>query len=289
MEIALVTCSRLPDLDPDDAPLVAALGAAGTRARPVVWDDDAVRWEAFDLALIRSTWDYHHRRDEFLAWVDRAGAATRLVNPPAAIRWNSHKGYLLELAARGFPVTPTVLLARGQGADLAAILAARGWGEAVIKPAVSADSFATVRTTAGDPAEGQAHLDEHLRSRDMLVQRYLPAVVEPGERCLVWLGGRYSHTIRKRSKFLGGRWVGPEGVALEPEADELALAERLAREPELRDTAYARIDVCRDPEGRSCLMELELIEPTLFFLVREGAAERLVEALLARPGISTRS
>src|SRR5688500_18001474 len=107
MRIALVTYRRLPDLDPDDRPLASVLARRGHEVTAALWDDPALDWGSFDLALLRSTWDYFHRRDEFLAWAARAAAATRLWNPVDLVRWNSHKSYLVDLRGRGVAVIPT--------------------------------------------------------------------------------------------------------------------------------------------------------------------------------------
>ena len=105
--IALATCAVLPDLAADDRPLLAGLRAAGADARAVVWDDPEVDWSAFDLVVLRSTWDYAKRRDEFLAWAERAAHVTRFANPYPVVRWNSDKHYLLQLAEAGVAVVPT--------------------------------------------------------------------------------------------------------------------------------------------------------------------------------------
>ncbi|MEO8504946.1 MAG: hypothetical protein ABI609_13695 [Acidobacteriota bacterium] len=281
MRIALVSMTVLDQDDFDEVPLARALEARGFESVRVGWDDPRVDWSGFDAALLRSTWDYHHRRDEFLLWARRAAAETRLFNPPDLIEWNSHKFYLRELEHAGIAIVPTVFLERGSAADLPAILEHEGWDAAVIKPAVSADSFATERAERLSPEAGQRHLDQHLAERDMLVQVYMPAVVEPGERCLVAIDGEVSHAVRKRSKFLGGRHAGPEGVPVPVEADEGSAAENILKRighPPL----YARIDLIRDGDGVPRLMELELVEPSLFFAARPGAAEALVEALASR-------
>src|SRR5258708_3751238 len=107
MRIALVTYSVLPQLHEDDRLLIAPLERRGVEVVPAVWDDAAVEWARFDACVIRSTWDYTFRRAEFCAWTERLEGVTRLWNPPAIVRWNAHKGYLRELAARGAPVLPT--------------------------------------------------------------------------------------------------------------------------------------------------------------------------------------
>jgi len=282
MRIALVTYRRLPDLDPDDRPLADVLARQGHQVAAAIWDDPAVDWSWFDVALLRSTWDYFHRRDEFLAWAERAAAATRLLNPIALVRWNSHKSYLIELGRRGAEVIPTEIVPARSPLDVKSRMAANGWTRAVLKPAVSGDAYGTILVDEGGMAAAQAHADALLAERDVMLQPYFASVEEPGERCLVHIDGRFSHAVRKRSHFLGGRHAGPEGITVEAADDEREAAARVLRLAGAEDALYARVDLARDGEGRPCLMELELVEPTLFFTVAPGAAERMVDALEAR-------
>ena len=282
MRIALVTCRRLPDLDPDDRPLADVLARRGHHVAPAIWDDDAIDWASFDVALLRSTWDYFNRRDEFLAWATRVAAVTRLLNPLDLVHWNSHKSYLVGLRERGAPVIPTELVTAGSAVDVRHRMRAQGWKRAVLKPAVSADAFGTILVHESRTAEAQAHADALLAERDLMIQPYFSSVEEPGERCLVHIDGRFSHAIRKRSHFLGGRHVGPEGVAVDAAIDELDAAATILRLSGAENVLYARVDLARDDSGRPCLMELELVEPTLFFTIAPGAAERMADALEAR-------
>ena len=282
MRVALATFRGLPDLDPDDHPLRAALARRGHEVTAAVWDDPAIRWGAFDVVVLRSTWDYFHRRDEFLAWALWVTAKTRLLNPLALVRWNTHKSYLLELRTRGASVVPTEIALAGSRLDVAARMAALGWERAVVKPAVGADSFGTVLASPDTLAAAQAHADGLLRERDVMLQPYLRSVEEPGERCLVHIDGRYSHAVRKRSLFLGGRHAGPEGIAVEADADERAEAARVLSLAGANDALYARVDLARDEAGRPCLMELELTEPTLFLAGAPAAADALADAVERR-------
>jgi hypothetical protein len=282
LRVALVTCTNPPQEDFDAPPLLEALGARGHAAAIVAWDDPQVRWSGFDAALLRSTWDYYHRRAAFLAWAGQAARATRLLNPPEIVTWNTHKFYLRDLAARGVDIVPTEFVAAGTACDLEAACAARGWDEVVVKPAVSADSFATTRGARGALHAAQRHLEAHLPERDMLVQRYLPAVVEPGEHCLVFLDGRFSHAVRKRSLFLGGRHAGPEGITITAADDEIAAGRRVLAACLGPPPLYARVDLLRDEGGTPCVVELELVEPSLFFAARPASAADLVAGLEAR-------
>src|SRR6266404_3344198 len=147
--IALATYAKQPSLNEDDLLLVPALREFDVTAVPAVWDSPEVCWEEFQGVVVRSCWDYHHRLEEFLAWVTRLERAeVPLWNSPALLRWNSHKGYLRDLAARGVPIVPTRWLGRGRQVGLAQLLRDERWGDAVVKPAVSASATDTWRTSA---------------------------------------------------------------------------------------------------------------------------------------------
>lgn len=283
MRVALVSCLELDQPDHDFAPLRDAFTARGHEARNAAWDDPSVDWRGFDAALLRATWNYFHRRDAFLDWCERTAGVTRLLNPPAVARWNTHKFYLRDLEARGVPILPTLFVARGESLDLGRAMADRGWQAVVCKPAVSADSHGAFRVERGEAAQRQPDLDDFLTRRDMLVQRYLPTVVEPGERCHVVIDGHHSHAVRKRSLWLGGRHAGPEGVAVAIAADEREVVARaLAALPFVEPPLYARVDLLRDEAGTPRIMELELVEPSLFFAEGQGSAARLAAAVERR-------
>jgi glutathione synthase/RimK-type ligase-like ATP-grasp enzyme len=279
MELRIATCRPLPEPDPDEAPLLAALAERGVRARMAAWHDPAEDWDAPVPTVVRSTWDYVHRVDEFLAWSERAARAAPLWNPLAVVRWNLHKSYLRALAERDFPIVPTAVLARGARTSLAAILAERGWGDVVVKPAVSAASFGTLRAGHGELARGEAHLAALLAERDVLVQRYAPAVETSGERALVWIDGELTHAVRKAPRFTGGDEHVSGALPIAP--DERALAEGVLADL-AAELLYARVDVVRDEDGGLQLMELELVEPSLFLAQHPPALARLAAALAAR-------
>jgi hypothetical protein len=236
--------------------------------------------------LVRSCWDYHHRLEEFLAWVARLERAEVPVwNPPALLRWNSHKGYLRDLSARGIPIVPTRWLERGAPVDLAQLLRDAEWRDVVVKPAVSASAHGTWRTSVDAASADQRRLDELLRAGDVMVQPLMSEVRDPeeGEWSILFLGGRLSHAVLKRPAAGDYRvqWeFGGTAVTTAPPDTLLAdAAAVMAAVP--GDPLYARVDgVERD--GRLVLMELELIEPHLFLGWDAGAAARLAGAVGAR-------
>ena len=107
-DVLLATCRAWPEGEPGGDLLVAELGRCGLGAAWAVWDDASVDWAGARLVAVRSTWDYEHRREEFLAWARRVEEVTRLVNPAAVLEWNTDKRYLLDLAEAGLPVVPTL-------------------------------------------------------------------------------------------------------------------------------------------------------------------------------------
>jgi hypothetical protein len=278
MRVALATCVRKPEPDPDEEPLALALARAGADPQVVAWDDPAVRWDEFDVCVLRSTWNYPQRAEAFLAWADRVARATRLWNPREVVGWNVHKGYLRELAERGVPVVDTVHVPRGAAPSLARLLAGRGWRQAVVKPAVSAASFGTWRVGHVD-ADTQARFAGDVAARDTLVQPYMRAVEDHGERALVWIDGALTHAVRKSPRFAGQDEGASDALAIAE--DERSVAEA-ALAPLVGQLLYARVDVVRDDAGAPRVMELELIEPSLYLLQCPPALARLVAAITAR-------
>jgi O-ureido-D-serine cyclo-ligase len=287
--LALVTAARALGLDEDLPPLQRALGELDIAAEVVVWDDAAVAWQRFDAAVVRSTWDYFSRRDEFLAWVGRVAAATVLLNPPQVLRWSTDKRYLGELASAGVSIVPTTFVDAGAAVDLPPL------DDFIVKPAVSAGSNDTVRyRSAADRGAALAHVERLVAAgRTVMVQPYQRAVDEHGETALVYIEGRFSHAIRKGAIFAAG----PEMVGglfaretIEPRtpsdaelrAGEAAIAALPALLPGHTPLLFARVDLVPFTDGTPAVLELELCEPSLFLPYAAGAAERFAAAIARR-------
>ena len=280
MKIAFVTHPKHPEIEDDDRPLAAALARRGAVVLSASWDDPEFAWDKLDLALIRSTWDYHLRIDEFRAWLEHAEEQTRVVNPPGTLRWNLNKRYLTELRDKAVHVVPTAFVSIGEAASLEKICDEHGWRTVVLKPAISADSWETIRIEPDRYPEGQAYLERHRAAREIMIQPFVKDVEQGGEHSLMFFGGVYSHAVRKNSAFQGGRHVGPEGRPEDPGKDAVQMAGVVLAAAGVPEIPYARVDIARDDEGTPMLLELELFEPTLFFLERPGSEEQLADILL---------
>ncbi len=299
VKVALVTAREALALDADMPPLLLALRNQGATVDTPCWDDPDVDWSSYDVAVLRSTWDYADRLDEFLDWADRCSERTRLVNPPAIVRWNTDKHYLVHLAHAGVPVVPTLFVE--PGADAAAELSrflAGGSGaftvgscgafdQFVVKPAVGAGSRDAARYRTNERERAETHIARLLATgRSVMLQPYLDRVDDHGETAVIYIGGHYSHAIRKGPLLrLGDALVtglfAPEQITVrEPDAAERRVAEAAFRACSLDQPLYARIDLIHDQYGSPVVLELELTEPSLFFVYAPDAAGQFAETLL---------
>jgi glutathione synthase/RimK-type ligase-like ATP-grasp enzyme len=283
--VALATCSYFPEGEADDvdAGILEAVGGEWA-----VWDDPAVDWSAYDLVVIRSTWDYQGRRDEYLAWAERVG--DRLVNPYDVIAWNTDKRYLREVAEAGLPVVETALVEPGE-----AFVAPEG--EYVVKPTVSAGSRDTARfasSVAGDAERARALVAAiHAGGRTAMVQPYVASVDARGETATLFFDGAFSHAIHKgpllkpgaepTSEVFAAETIEPrEATAAERDVAERVLAWATERFGGGEPLAYARIDLVEDADGAPMLLELELTEPSLFFMGDAGRMSQFAAAVRRR-------
>ncbi|MCA5893362.1 hypothetical protein LEP48_08340 [Isoptericola sp. NEAU-Y5] len=297
--VGLATCSALPDLDDDDRLLLDALAERGVRAEPVVWDDPDIDWAAFDLVVVRSTWDYSPRRDEFLAWTQRV---PRLANPADVIAWNTDKGYLRVLEDAGVPVIPTIWLDPERHLSKRAVHTRMpAFGDFVVKPVVSAGAKDAGRyqpVSAQSRALAIKHAVELLDTgRAVMIQPYVMSVDTAGETGLVFVDGTLRHAVRKEALLTGPsqrndqpylrEQMGPaqatqEQVEVATRALEVA-AEALGLTAPL---LYARVDLVTRDDGTPLVIELELTEPSLWMTHDGGAGtlEAFTDAIVARLG-----
>ena len=276
MRVAVVRCRKLPnfvtwdipyveDLFTDDRLLIAAFAERGVEARSVVWSDPDVDWNQFDLALIRSTWDYIDERERFLSVLSEIDASScRLFNPLEAVRWNSDKSYLF---------------------DLQEAFVQQGWQSAVVKPTVGAGASDVRRVPSHEVARTLRQLKEDRAQQAFLVQPLVESVVSEGEWSFVYIDGQLSHVLRKKPAPGDYRAHGIYGGTIEltePLRDDLLqAAAMLAKLP--FDLLYARLDLVR-MDGHLAVLELELIEPILYFNLAPQGVGSLISATLSRLG-----
>lgn len=281
--IALATCEELPDLDPDDQPLVELFHKMGIEATPAIWSDSTINWAGFDQIIVRNTWDYSGRLEEFLTWVKTH--QSRIHNSYEMILWNTDKIYLKDLVGAGFPIVETQFVTDRHGNWEPPLL-----GDFVVKPTVSCGSRDTLRLSISDP-DGTSRADDLIeritsQGKTAMVQPYLTAVDEIGETALLFIGGEYSHAIRKGPLLVPnvegekehGLFVKEDISPREPKPEQRELATEIMGYVSQRFGAplYARVDLLEDSEGKPVILELELVEPSMFFATAPESADRFV-------------
>jgi glutathione synthase/RimK-type ligase-like ATP-grasp enzyme len=283
MNAIFATCDHQPLIAPDDEPLADALAARGIDVTAIPWTEiDPFALIDAPPILLRSTWDYHRLPTMFTSWLGALeGSTRRCWNPPAIARGNVDKIYLKQLEAAGIAIPATRWVDRIDGDAIEHALDEQGWQRAVLKPRIGATAYGTFLVDRNSPLS-----DDDLapaRSSGALLQEMIPEVADRGEMSLVYLGGVFSHAVIKRAQageFRVQKDFGGRVDATTPSAAALAFAERvIAHVPPT--CLYARIDIVEAARG-PLLMELELIEPELFFLIAPDAAGRLADLLVQR-------
>lgn len=289
LRVALVSARVARNLDEDLPPLERALHAAGAAVSVADWDDPDVDWSSFDVAVLRSTWDYSRRLDEFRAWLKRVAAHTQLINSERIVQWNTDKHYMTDLEAGGAPVIASRFVEPGQVARpvIEQLLSMTDAAEIVVKPCVGAGSVDAQRHPRTNISEMQQHVDRLTQAgRSAMLQPFLSSVDEYGETALIFYGGKFSHAIRK-GPMLRPDAETEQGLFFKevitprtPSDAELRTGERILAAIPFGMPVYARVDLLLSAQGSPTLLELELTEPSMFFAHATHAAERFAAAIL---------
>ncbi len=285
MRIALATNQEHPGLVGGDVLLLEAFRQAGYDAHPAVWNDLSVDWTQYEQVIIRSCWGYHKQVEAFHAWLDKLAKCGVVVhNPPDIIRWNSHKKYLFDLQDRGVTIPSTTLATKEDGRSLAQIIKPMPGDSFIIKPCYGASAYGVTkvgRQSAGELAT-EAAFAAALQAGDMLVQSFVAEVAD-GETSAVFIDGTFSHAVLKTPKlgeFRSNYEFGGSEKRTELDVDMLAAIEKVYAICGV-DALYARLDFIITKVG-PVLMELELIEPYLFFDLEPTSSQLFVDAFRSR-------
>ena len=278
--VALLTCERLPELNPADRALIPLLAGQDIVAVPVVWDTPDVRWQDFSALIIRTTWDYYKQADAFRQWlnvIEETGVP--VFNPVSVVRDNMHKFYLKRFQEEGIVIVPTLFSSADAPLKYETVLS-QGWEKLVIKPAVSAGSFLT--DTYASNALTHDRFQALISQGDWLIQPYLPEIAVQGELSLIFFNGVFSHAVLKKPKtgdFRVQRQYGGQYQRVDPTPGLLQIAQRIATLQ--GNLLYARVDGLMIGDEFH-LMELELIEPDLYFEFGEDISKRFVGSVVEK-------
>jgi glutathione synthase/RimK-type ligase-like ATP-grasp enzyme len=282
--ICFVTCRTWPRISESDRLVQQALEARGATVEARAWNAPGAEWNGFEAIVLRSNWDYHFDPHAFLAWLERLErAGARIWNPPALVRWNLSKAYLLELARAGVPTVATVVRGDETRAGLEALMAARGWTRVVMKPVISASAHDTRLVSAATMDDAVGALRSGAIRRPVLVQPFVEEIQTRGEWSLVFIDAMMTHAVLKRpasGEFRVQPHLGGTVETLVP-PDAVGAVARAALAALPVPPLYARIDGVETAAGFQ-IMEVEVNEPGLFFPHAPAAALRFADALLRR-------
>ena len=293
--VAILRCDKLPsfvtwdipnldELFEEDNLLIRGFRDLGHEAEPVAWNDPAVDWDRFDLALIRSTWDYLDEREQFLKVLSHVEASTcRLFNPLGAVHWNIDKHYMFDLKTWGVPIIPTLAASNLEDDQLQRMLSEYKSKEIILKPTVGLGGSHSQRVPLHELKATLEKLESAHPGQEFLVQPYIDEVVTEGEWSFVYFNRRLSHVLLKKPAPGEYRVQGIYGgtiETMEPSTEDIRQAEQIMEKIPF-DVLYARLDFVR-AGGRLSIMEVELIEPIFSFNLVPASISRLVQAVLSK-------
>lgn len=258
----------------EDRLVVEALRAEGLSVDRVDWADPRIDWSSTSAVLFRTTWDYFERYEQFQSWMNQLPGNVSMINPESIIRWNIDKHYLLDLAARGINIPPTIILEAGDSRSLKDLQEETGWEDMILKPCISGGARNTFRLSASNLHHYEARYNQLIDNESFMIQPFQHSVLSDGELSLMVFGETYTHAVQKIAKPGDFRVQDDWGGTVHPytpsaEEIQVALDATSAVSPL---PAYARVDMIRDNEGQLSIMELELLEPELWFRFYPDAA-----------------
>ena len=258
-----------------------ALEKLGLKVNRLAWDDADFDWSNTKFVLFRSTWDYSVRFDKFSNWLDKVSIKTKLLNSEKIIRWNMDKHYLLDLQQKGVHIIPTVYIEKGSKTTLKDIHKKTNWITTIIKPCVSGAARHTYKLNSANMGEIEEIFQKLISEEAMMLQPFQNSIVEKGEVSMIVINGKYTHAVLKAAKKGDFRvqddWGGTVHTYT-PSKEEIKFAENAVRAC-IEFPIYARVDITTDNDGKLAIVELELIEPELWFRNNLQAANLLAEGV----------
>ena len=270
------------DILDEDNLVIQALRKKGINVNRVDWADPVYEWATTKFAVFRTTWDYFDRYEEFIKWLNKVKDIVQFINPIELILWNLDKHYLKDLSQKGINITETKFIETGEHITLTNVLHEAGWKDAILKPAVSGSARHTYRISEMNVAEHEDIFKELIAKESMLVQPFQKSVLKRGEISLIYFAGVYSHAIQKIAKVGDFRVQSDFGGSVHnysPTAKEIKLGEE-AIQACSQIPVYGRVDVIEDNYGKSAVMELEIIEPELWFRFHPVSAQAMANAII---------
>ena len=258
-----------------------AMAARGWDVHTVVWRDTGIDWNTYDAVYLCTAWDYPHHLDEFIAVLQNIEASSAMmVNELSLVQWTLRKTYLRDLESRGADIVPSLWCSDIDAEDIAAWFTAHGTDTIIIKPEVGANAHDSYVLRNPVSAETRAALSKTFQGRAFFVQPFIENIKCEGEYSLFYFSGAYSHAILKTptdGDFRSQEEYGSQIASVQACEKLLGAGKKVISliDPQ---PVYARADFVRGADDKFLLMELELIEPSLYLRMDQAAATRFAVA-----------
>ena len=266
----------------EDQLIIDALGGQGLNVHRTNWDNPDFDFTTTKYVLFRAIWDYFDRFPEFAVWLDEVTQKTKLINPAEQIVWNMDKHYLKDLEAKGINIVKTDVIEIGDARTLSEAITASGWEHVILKPAVSGGARHTYKIKPGESGQYEAIYKELIAVESMLIQPFINSIVTKGEVSFMVFGGKYSHAVLKKAKAGDFRVQDDHGGTVhhyEASPDEIAFVQEVVSKCNTMPV-YSRVDVAWDDNGELALVELEIIEPELWFRNSVASPQLFADAVI---------
>ena len=281
MKIGLLTCERLSELTPADQLLIPELAKYNIIAKAVIWDDKTINWNNFDYLVFRNIWDYFEKESEFNLWLDQIEKlGVKTLNPIEVIKQNKHKFYLREMEKNGIQIIPTVFIDKTINLNLSELIPPH-WKKAVIKPAFSGGAYQTEVFDIDDIDNINEQYKSIASEKELLLQEFMPEIQTLGETSFIFFNKKFSHCVNKKpieGDFRVQSQFGGKYIISEPNSELIKKAQKVVDQFD-DNLLYARVDGIVI-ENELHLMEVECIEPDLYFELSEGSQNRLVKSIM---------
>jgi glutathione synthase/RimK-type ligase-like ATP-grasp enzyme len=266
----------------EDELIIKQLEAKGLTVHRTNWDNLDFDFTTTKYVLFRAIWDYFDRFPEFSKWLREVSKQTQLINPTEQIVWNMDKHYLKDLEDAGINIVKTSFIEIGDNRTLKEVIADSDWDHVILKPAVSGGARHTYNIKPGESNQHESIYKELIAEEAMLIQPFINSILEKGEVSLMVFGGKYSHAVLKKAKAGDFRVQDDHGGTLHPyeaSAKEIEFVQNVMTKCQSMPV-YGRVDVAWDNDGELALVELELIEPELWFRKSEASSKMLADAVM---------
>lgn len=281
MKIGILTCASIPLLNKNDQVLIPKLKKKGIDVDVLVWDNQAIDWSQYNFLLFRNTWDYYEKQLEFDTWLKKIeNLGVKTLNSIEVINANKHKFYLRDLEKRGVKIIPTIFLEKTICLDLDKLVP-RQWEQTIIKPAFSGGSYQTNLFDFAEIHKVNSEYQSIAAEKELLLQPFIPEIKTLGETSFVFFNKKFSHAVNKKpvnNDFRIQQQFGGIYSLIKPKDFVISQAKKIV-DSFTENFLYARVDgIVIDDELH--LMEVELIEPDLYFQLQPSAIDVFVDEII---------